>query len=253
MRAVLRTSQAPGVIFSLFENSLKGFRAQPPDGGNDTRDENLADFVRNRSRSSEISDTIIKSAEDLGLKSRPVDIETDLIKKINGVRRPFRAYHGDLHPGNVMVRGKDAIVIDFSAVKRGPITADPVTLEVGLIFATDSEDSLKDFKKWRLFVDEIYRGVPIHKPPLPETNPGPFSWLRRAVREVRHILCGCDCEQCETAAVLATYLLRFARLDVKMSGTGAATRLASLRQSYALVVAERLVSAMPPCKHSPPP
>jgi hypothetical protein len=251
MRAVLRASQSPGVIFSLFENSLKGFRAQPPDGVDDTRNENLADFVKARARASEIDGAIIKSAQDLGLASRPVDVEAALIEKIKGVQRPFRAYHGDLHPGNVMVRGKDAIVIDFSAVKRGPITSDPVTLEVGLVFGTDSEDALKDFEEWKLFVDEIYKGVPIHKPPLPETNPGPFSWLRRAVREVRHILLGCDCEQNETAAVLATYLLRFARLDVEMSGAGAATKLARLRHSYALVVAERLTSTMPAGKPSP--
>lgn len=252
MRAALKASQSPGVIFSLFENSLKGFRAQPPGGVVDTHDENLADFVTDRSRTSMIDVEIIKSARDLGLKSQPKDIEAALIEKTEGARRPFRACHGDLHPANVMVRGKDAIVIDFSAVKRGPITADPATLEVGLVFGTDGGDELKDFAEWKLFVDEIYQGVPIHKPPLPESSPGPFSWLRQAVREVRHILLGCDCEQCETAAVLATYLLRFARLGVEISG-GPANKLAALRHSYALVVAERLVTTMPPCKTSQKP
>jgi Phosphotransferase enzyme family len=247
LREVLRTRQSPGVIFSLFENTLKGFRAQPSIDSFNVVDSNLADFVKDRAKASEVAPDVITLARELGMKTSPVEIEAMLVEKTNGVKRPFRAYHGDLHPGNVMARGRDAIVIDFSAVKRGPITADPATLEVGLVFGTDQQEKLKDFEEWRIFVDEIYGGVPIHKPPLPEPNPGPFSWLRRAVGETRHVLLGCDCEQCETAAVLTTFLLRFARLGVEISGTGLRNALALRKHSYALVVAERLALAMPAC------
>ena len=248
LREILRSSQSPGIIFSLFENSLKGFRSQPPDGVSDTWDAELSDFVKDRAQTTDIPLEIIESARELGLSSTSTETEATLIQKTAGMRRPFRAYHGDLHPGNVMVRGKDAIVIDFSAVKRGPITADPATLEVGLVFGTDKRDQLKQFDDWKSFVDEIYNTFPVHQPPLPETTPGPFSWLRRAVREVRHVLLGCDCEQCETSAVLATYLLRFARLPVEGNAASPMRKLAVLRHSYALVVAERLVAALPLCK-----
>jgi hypothetical protein len=184
-------------------------------------------------------------ARDLGLQKAPEEIEALLTEKTKGLIRPFRTYHGDLHPGNVMARGRDAIVIDFFNIKSGPITADPATLEIGLVFGTDKQDKLKDFDEWKAFVDEIYGSVPIHKPPLPEKNPGSVSWLRRAVREIRHILLGCDCEQCETAAALVTLLLRFARLDLETSGAGVQNTLALQKHSYALVIAERLASAMP--------
>lgn len=243
LREILRTGQSPGIIFSLFENTLKGFRSQPPEN-----DGNLADFVQDRARVSEIKPEVVTLARDLGLQKTPAEIEALLVEKTKTVTRSFRTYHGDLHPGNVMARGRDAIVIDFFNIRSGPITADPATLEIGLVFGTDEEDKSKDFGEWKEFVDEIYGSVPIHKPPLPERNPGAVSWLRRAVREIRHILLGCDCEQCETAAVLAALLLRFARLDVEISGTGLRNALALRRHAYALVVAERLAPALPECK-----
>ncbi|MGH8102239.1 MAG: phosphotransferase, partial [Chthoniobacterales bacterium] len=242
LREILRTGQSPGIIFSLFENTLKGFRSQPPEG-----DGNLATFVQERARVSDIKSDVVALARGFGLKRTPIEIGALLVENTKGIARPFRTYHGDLHPGNVMARGRDAIVIDFSNIKSGPITADPASLEVGLVFGTDEPDKLKEFDEWKAFVDEIYGSVPIHKPPLPERNPGPVSWLRRAVREVRHVLLGCDCEQCEAAAVLAAFLLRFARLDVEISGTGVRNTLAVRKHAYALVVAERLASEMPPC------
>jgi hypothetical protein len=248
LREVLRTSQSPGIIFSLFENTLKGFRAQPSIDSFDVTESSLTDFIKDRAKASEITTDVIALAHKFGSKMSPVKIEAILMKKTKGAKRPFRAYHGDLHPGNVMARGRDAIVIDFGNIESGPITADPATLEIGLVFGTDEEDKLKDFDEWRAFVDEIYGSIPIHKPPLPERNPGPVSWLRRSVREIRHVLLGCDCEQCETAAVLAAFLLRFARLNVEISGTGLRNTLALRRHAYALVVAERLASAMPACK-----
>jgi hypothetical protein len=248
LREVLRTGQTPGIIFSLFENTLKGFRAQPSADSFEITEGNLSDFVKARADAPSVAADVIALARSMGLEKSPVEIEATLIEKTKNVKRPFRAYHGDLHPGNVMARGRDAIVIDFSAVRQGPITADPATLEVGLVFGTDDRDRPKDFEEWKALVDEIYSGVPIHKPPLPEQNPGSFSWLRRAVREIRHVLLGCDCEQCEAEAVLATLLLRFARLDVEISGTGLRNTLAVRKHAYALVVAERLAEAMPPCK-----
>jgi hypothetical protein len=250
LREVLQTSQSPGIIFSLFENTLKGFRAQPSIESYEIRETPLSDFIKDRAKASKISSDVTTLAGELALKTSPVEIESMLLEKIEGLKRPFRACHGDLHPGNVMARGRDSIVIDFGNIKYGPITTDPATLEIGLVFGTDKKDKLKDFDEWKAFVDEIYESVPIHKPPLPEKNPGPTSWLRQAVREIRHVLVGCDCEQCETAAVLGALLLRFARLDVEISGTGLRNTLALRRHAYALVVAERLASAMPECKAS---
>jgi len=252
LRTALRTNQSPGIIFSLFEISLRGFRSQPVSGPTETWDQPLEGFVRERARAVEIEADIVTHAKSFGLKSEPVDIENRLCTAIGPITRRFSPYHGDLHSGNVMARGNDAILIDFSAVRRsedvriggGPLTADPATLEVSLVFGTDSEDKLGEFEEWKQVVHGIYDGVPIHEPPSLGTDPGPFAWLYRALRGIRHVLLGCDCDHEEAAEVLATYLLRFARLPADKFDDATITELARSRQAYALVVAEKLVNSL---------
>ena len=241
LRNALRSNEAPGVLFSLFENSLKGFRAQPSDKNTD--EWSLEDFVTDRARTKEISKEVIRCAQKLGLKLLPADIESLLIKKIKGVKQHFRPYHGDLHSGNIMVRGKDAILIDFSSVQNGPLAADPAALEVSLVFSIDDNDRLKQFGEWKKFVNEIYKGNPTHQLPSAEKKPGSFSWLRKAIREIRHVLLGCDYKQKETTAILATYLIRFARLPLE-DCKNSLKRLDLLHHAYALVVAERIVKSL---------
>jgi hypothetical protein len=242
LRTTLRAGQSPGTIFSLFEISLRGFRSQPTHAPAATWDSPLQGFVRDRARASSVQDETIRLARTLGLKATPTELETSLCDTIGSVTRKFSPYHGDLHAGNVMVRGNDAILIDFSAVKNGPLTADPATLEVSMVFGTDQDDKPTEFEEWKKAVGEFYNGVPIHEPPSPGTGPGPFAWLYKAVREVRHVLLGCDCKQEEAAEVLAAYLLRFARLTPEQFDDNDLSELARKRQAYALVVAERIIT-----------
>ena len=55
-----------------------------------------------------------------------------------------------------MVCRGDSILIDFGSVADGPLTADPATLEVSLVFGTDAEDDAKHFDEWKAFVDNAY-------------------------------------------------------------------------------------------------
>jgi len=245
LRTVLRATQNPGIIFSLFEISLRGFRSQPDSGPTLSWDQPLENFVRERARAADvIADTVRIAQSSFGLKSTPTEIENRLCTAVGTVKRRFSPYHGDLHSGNVMVRGRDAILIDFSAVKNGPLTADPATLEVSLVFGTDNDDKLGEFEEWKKAVDEFYDGVPLHEPPSLGIGPGPFAWLYRALRGIRHVLLGCDCKQEEAAAVLAAYLLRFGRLKPEKFEDAKLTRLAEFRQAYALVIAERIVESL---------
>lgn len=255
LRSALRRSQSPGIIFSLFEISLRGFRSQPASGPTESWDQPLEAFVRERARAAEVQEDAVNLARrSFGLRSTPIEIEKRLCAAIGSVKRNFGPYHGDLHAGNVMVRGRDAILIDFSAVRRitpkgeevkgGPLTADPAALEVSLVFGTDEKDKPAEFKEWRKAVSQFYDGGPIHEPPSLGTGPGPFAWLYRALREIRHILLGCDCKQEEAAELLAAYLLRFARLPADTFSSQKLSQLARKRQAYALVVAERIVDSL---------
>jgi hypothetical protein len=144
-----------------------------------------------------------------------------------------------------MVRGSDAILIDFSSAAKGPLTGDPAALEVSLMFGTDKFDAPNSFPEWRGFVDEMYASAETLRPPaLFGCRPTPYSWLRRALRELRHVLLACDAEAEEAKIVLATYLMRYARLDMEDLPTDELRDLALWRHAYALVIAERLVNGL---------
>lgn len=203
----------------------------------------------NAARATQIDKRTIGRSRELGLKSSPEEIEALLLAAIKGIQLPVHPCHGDLHSGNIMVRGKDAILIDLFSVEDGPLAADPAALEVSLVFGIDDSDRPNQFDRWRKFVNELYGRVPIHQPPLAEKRPDSFSWLRRAIREIRHVLLGCECQHREATAIIATYLIRFARLAKYQLRECAAEDndrkdLILSRHAYALVVAERIVRAI---------
>ena len=255
LRKCLRSGQGIGALFALFETSLKGFRLQPFAAGQKRSKGVLAGFVESQIRAPEIIDQIVDRAKrDFGLSRSPVDMQKIISQQAQKLACRMGPCHGDLHSGNVMVRGGDAILIDFSSVGNGPLTADPAALEVSLMFGTDEEDKADSFNEWRAFVDHIYEGNvrSLHPPALSESKPGHFSWLRRSIRELRHILLGCNVGELEAKLVLAAYLMRYARL-----GKGALEKgdlVAFDRHVYSLLVAERIVNGLPaihPAKGGP--
>lgn len=249
LRNVLKTGAAAGILFSLFETTLRGFRLQPfvagypPIGGLDT-------FARNRISIERLESIpeVIAEAQRLGLRLAPAEIEGMLLSAASGVTCYQSPYHGDLHQGNVMVRANDAILIDFLSSKNGaPLPADPATLEVSLMFDTDEDEKLADFPTWQALVDEIYPASfrTLHPPALFETRPGLYSWLRKALRELRHVLIACEQDETTAKIIVAAYLMRFARL-AKTDISNENKTLKFRRHAYALVIAERIAQSLQP-------
>jgi hypothetical protein len=246
LRKCLRMGFASGVLFSLFETSLKGFRLQPVAAGNKQEDRFLSGFVRGRIGLGELPTEIIRRAGELGLSASPTNLEATIFQEAEKLSCLKGPCHGDLHSGNVMVRGGDAILIDFFSAGDGPLTADPAALEVSLMFGTDDEDDVASFEDWRTFVDHIYdaKVYTLHPPALAESQPGPSSWLRRSIRELRHILLGCSIQEQEAKLVLAAYLMRHARLGLESLNNSKLKPVAFDRHAYALVIAERIVTGL---------
>jgi hypothetical protein len=246
LRKCLKLGLASGVLFALFETSLKGFRLQPFAAGKNPEESTLPSFVTGRAKADQILPQTIDRAKDFGLTKTPVDMLTAICAVAQKIACLMGPCHGDLHCGNIMVRGGDAILIDFASAGNGPLTADPAALEVSLMFGTDEGDDDATFAEWRAFVDSIYEGnVPnLHPPALAESRPGAYSWLRRSIRELRHTLLGCNVTEAEAKIVLATYLIRFARLPADNFKDETLSELARSRQAYALVVAERIVDSL---------
>jgi len=239
LRKALRSGQGSSAIFSLFENTLGGFRMQPfTPGSNPTK--GLETFVKYRCWAENIRADVAALAKSFGLGQTPSELQNELVTVASGISYRSGPYHGDLHAGNVMVRHRDAIVIDLFSAGFGPLTADPATLEVSLVF--DGLPADGDFDAWRSFVDQLFVSLPSLRPPIPEAKPTNFSWLYRAVRELRHVLIGLDGVENEAAVVLAAYLMRYARLLQKPVSAPATT--SEKRHAYALVIAERLLKAV---------
>ncbi len=244
LREALRSGQGIGALFSLFETSLKGFRLQPFGPLQKPRDDVLPGIIQERVKVEKIPADVVECARIRGLNSSPVELEAKLRQLADGLPCRIGPCHGDLHSGNIMVRGGDAILFDFSSASDGPLTADPAALEVSLMFGTDGDDEGNSFDTWQSFTDKIYHptNLTLRPPALHEGRPGPYSWLRRSIRELRHILLGCEAGELEAKLVLAAYLMRYARLGLETLENPKLKPLAFDRHAYALVVAERIVT-----------
>jgi hypothetical protein len=239
LRKALQSGQGSSAIFSLFENTLGGFRMQPFTPGN-SPGKGLEHFVKNRCWAEKVRPDVTALAESLELGQTPVEVQNGLVAVATDILYRSGPYHGDLHAGNVMVRHRDAIVIDLFSAGSGPLTADPAALEVSLVF--DGLPANADFDAWRSFVDQLFVSLPSLRPPVPEAKPTNYSWLYRAVRELRHVLIGLDGVEKEAAVVLGAYMMRFARLLQKPVSVPAT--FSEKRHAYALVIAERLLKSV---------
>jgi hypothetical protein len=248
LRTAWRNAQGAGTIFSLFEVTLRGLRGHTARA--DKQPGVLKAFLKERVRAHQIRTELhglarIARAKELGLTREPEALEQMLVARAEKIESRRGAYHGDLHCGNVMVRNRDAIVIDFGSMHDfGPITADPAFLEVSLVFGTDDKDDPHAFWDWKDFVDELFIKKSALRPPVHDAEHFRFAWLRKAVREVRHIASCCEIEPDEALIVLAGCLLRYGRLSIVELPNPGFVELSEDRRAYALVVAERICSML---------
>ena len=176
---------------------------------------------------------------DYGITRKPEEIAQVLRNFAAKIETREGPYHGDLHYGNIMVRNRDAIVIDFGSMERfGPLYADPAVLEVSLVFGTDDHDNPEYFDVWCKFVDFIFL-EPL-SPPLPKGDYPQFAWLHKAIRELRHVVACCGVDKSEALIILAGCLLRYGRNAPLKLATGELDLLAEKRRVYAIVMAYQI-------------
>jgi hypothetical protein len=240
LRDALRAGQGDGTIFSLFEFTLRGLRNHTLN--RPKRSGVIEAFLASRVKAHEIEakhPARIKQLRDIGMTRKPEEVEWVLRKFASKIETREGTYHGDLHFGNIMVRHRDAIVIDFGSMGPfGPLYADPAILEVSLIFGTDDHDDPESFDVWRKFVDYVFLD-PL-SPPLPKGDYPQFAWLHKAVRELRHVVACCGIEKPEALIILAGCLLRYGRNSSLKLKSKELDLLAENRRFYALVVAYQI-------------
>lgn len=242
LETALQNRQGGGLLFSLFETTLRGFRAHTL--RSDPEAEVIRTFIINRvdaRRLSEVEALVprVTMARACGFTGTPEELQAALGDAAKGRESRRGIYHGDLHLGNIMVRHRDSIVIDFGSMGDfGPITADPAALEASIVFGTRPSKSEKLQAEWRDYVDQLY--LTPFDPPLPSAEHFQYAWMNRAVRELRHVVFCCGATEPELLLMLSASLLRFARFSPAEYEDETVQRFSEERKAYALVVAQRV-------------
>jgi hypothetical protein len=113
--------------------------------------------------------------------------------------------HGDLHATNVLVRGADAILIDFERLCEGALLCDAAALEGGLLV----EGFMKDARPTETWLNSIAK---LYEPPILEKavthDPrDPSAWFYACVRQVRLHARELECAPRQYEVALAVALI----------------------------------------------
>lgn len=146
LRDCAKSGRGVSVIANLFNGTLRAWREGSSVDGRSLQEvlsDRLAELTVPTHRSAGI--TAVGATKPLA----------ELVRLIHSVPlKPVRVgvVHGDLHASNVLVRGHDAIIIDFEKVKtRAPLLRDMASLEGGLF--------VEGFEGDPRAIDEIMRSV----------------------------------------------------------------------------------------------
>jgi len=153
---------------------------------------------------------IIAEAKKLGDVPLP-DKLLALLAAIPCRNHLYGTSHGDLHANNVLVKGSDAIIIDFSQCTNGPTLVDFATLDVSLAFhSVPPEDYGKrvKFKKWAQFVSQLYDYEKIVQLPEARESFELFARQWTCIRQIRRYALMEQRDRLEYAICVCTELLR---------------------------------------------
>jgi hypothetical protein len=230
---VAKRGAAQPVIYSLFDEALRGWRLQAY-----AQEESLAFGTSLLASLPRLLDTknpiFAKRAADATAfgKIRTIQEIVDALKAVDAIKHRVAPQHGDLHVHNVRARGGEAILIDFNSTQySGPLVADPASLEVSIVFEVEATD--KDNEGWLKLVESLYESQYLHRAPPPPKEPAPREWMWASVRQIRLIALESQTTEREYQFALILYLLRRASFEDE-SGPD------KYRRDYAFYLASRL-------------
>jgi hypothetical protein len=143
---------------------------------------------------------------EYGSKLQPKDFKDRLPDRVDE-QVVVGAIHGDLHATNVLVRGADAILIDFEKVgPAGPLLWDLASLEGGL-FVDGFVGDRRTAKSLLRSVRDIYTSVDVMAVTSCHPSEG-SAWFFACVRQVRMRARELERARGQYAATLAVVLMR---------------------------------------------
>lgn len=232
---------AQSAIDSLFQDALRGWRAQPFDKKNETvKAVALCPkgfLSRLSTRRKGLLAQHSEAAKALGALLDVFEVERrlDALPDIM-YRKGFT--HGDLHCGNVRARAGEAILIDFQSVGAGPLSTDPATLEVSLALEFQSATEAD----WHATMAQLYSIDNLRAVPRPRQPTAPLNPLWEAVRQIRRYGLADQIADDEYARAVAIQLLRKASHECN-GGEDPSRRPLLIKLAAAIVLALETPSA----------
>jgi hypothetical protein len=237
--------RAVSAIACLFSRTLNAWHRS-------TCDKPLVDFVL-RMIPSNVDSGVLARAKSVG---DPLGIDVlreRLAALVKGITVSYGRIHGDLHGGNIRVRGNDAIIIDMEKHSDGPLLWDPACLEASLLIE-GFQDDCRDAAKWYQSILSCYDGVLYDfwsHGHLTDMS----SWFHVAINQIRLYAHAMERKDGEYAATLASALLwkaskAVARSD--MPGGGASREREECRRGVAYLIAQGLISSLDQAVKPPP-
>lgn len=234
---LVRRQVGGGAISALVEETLAGWRNQAYD-----EPECLGSVAEAMARAGVCApDRIRPSYEEHAAREGIASTAETLWRRLislDGQTFRLAPIHGDLHGGNVVVRDRQAILIDLASVaQRGPLTTDLAALETWLAFELPPEEEEAAYRNtaWAAEIDRLYHPLAFRHPPGPCAAPASYGWMAAAVRQLRQMGLAAQCCPTEYQTAVAVQLLRRCQWD----DGPAADRY---RRAHGFVVAARLVN-----------
>ena len=232
--SVIQRGSASAAIHSLFENTLRGWR-HPVQASGQVHNGSIAADLSSIFSPERIPKDRVKSAKTRGAQSDPEQL-CSMLLNLPEQRYLRGSTHGDLHANNVLVRGSDAILIDFMHADMRPLVADPAALEVFVVFElpeSSAKGKKKDDREWASVIDRLYAREHLNRIPPPAIEPSAGDWFWNTVRQIRLSTITGNESLCAYFIALCCFMLRWARYDAENAHD-------EFRRTHAYVVADRL-------------
>ena len=221
-----RAGRAAAAIAGLFNRTLHGWHRD----ATVTRTP-LGNFLPSQD---EIPAERFRFAQELGATQAQASLQA-LIGRLASAEVLVGPIHGDLNAGNILVRGGDAVVIDFSKHKpEGAVICDPASLEASLLVVGFANDE-RATASWLQSVAPAYERAALLSTP-PYIDPDSRScWFFECIRQIRRYARQVERVEGQYAAALGAALLKLACKDLRFAEREHESRAA------AYVLAEKIL------------
>lgn len=209
LETTARGGRSNPAISCLFDRTLQAWYRTAED-----RSISIADSLRRRLPFS-VPDRRFEAAQKLGATRKLAHLKR-LFMRCKDKPVKFARIHGDLHVNNVMVRGHEALVLDFYAHNDGPMLLDVATMETTLL-VEGFDHHPESFGRWLQSTLPLYDAPKIDMMPRHGDPRDVNHWFHESTRQLRHHALRLGTPG-QYAAVLALALLVKASKDADKRG-----------------------------------